>query len=108
VRFESPATFTEAPGVEEARRANFVTRSLSQIRNGYENLSKNQKTALQLGVMALSTTIGPTIGILDGGQHVQASEHFLQWEGLGAWGALYAAGGIKLQNLAKRGQIFRR
>lgn len=91
-QLESPITFTEAPGAEEARRENFITRSLSQIRNGYENLSKNQKTALQLGVMALSTTIAPTIGIFDGGQHVQASEHFLQWEGLGGmWGLLAGA-----------------
>lgn len=53
---------------------------------------------LQLGAMALSTVIAPSIGILDG-HNVHSSETFLQAEGLTAWGALYAAGYYKLRHL---------
>lgn len=86
-------------GEESALRESFITRRLHQIRSGYENLSDKQKDVLQLGAMALSVNILPIIGVLD---HVQASEHFLEWEGLGAYGLLLGAGVVRFKNLAKR------
>lgn len=87
---------------ERVQRESYLTGRLHQIRSGYEGLSTKQKDVLQLGAMALSTTILPVIGIIDGGHHVQASEHFLQWEGLGGLYALTGAAAVKFHRMTKR------
>jgi hypothetical protein len=38
---ESQVSLNEVTTTEEVRRGNFITRRLSQIRNGYEGLTKN-------------------------------------------------------------------
>ena len=90
------------PGKPEqagSKYSRFLIKRLDQIRSGYNNLSDKQKDILSLGAMALSTTIFPAIGVMEGGSHVQASEHFLQWEGLGGFAALIGAASLKFRKL---------
>jgi len=91
----------EAAVVQETQSGNFITRGLAKIRNGYENLTNKQKDALFIGGLAVSATILPLIGMVDGGQHVQSSEHFLEWEGLGGFAALEAATVVKFRSLLR-------
>jgi hypothetical protein len=91
----------EAPAAQEAQSGNFISRGLAIVRDGYENLTNKQKDALFIGGLALSTTILPLIGIVDGGRHVQSSEQFLEWEGLGGFAALEAATVVKFRNLLR-------
>lgn len=79
----------------ELGRESFIKRRWGDIKNFYENLTPKQKDVLQIGAMALSTTLLPSIGIMEGGAHAQGAEMFLEAEGLAGFAALELAAGVK-------------
>lgn len=79
----------------------FLQRRINQIKNGYEGLSDKQKDVLQIGAMALSTTVLPVVAILSG-HNIESSKLFLEGEGLLAFGALEVGAAMKVRKMLRR------
>lgn len=100
-----PINEQQITDTEEPLKQNYFARRIDQIREMNANLSRNQKFARDVGVMALSTMILPAIGVLDGGSHAQASANLLEGEFLAAFTGLNVVAYRKLYNLKRQGML---
>ncbi len=77
-------------------KESFIKRRIADIRNFYENLTPKQRDVLQVGAMALSTAIIPSISLIEGGsQQAHGSEMFLQAEAMAGLVGLQTAAVVK-------------
>ena len=91
---------TQEAQVQEMKKSGFFKARFEQLKNWYEGLTEKQTDALQVGAFVLAATIFPATGTLE---HIPASEHLLQAEGLLGFGALEVATFYKVRNAFKNG-----